>query len=181
MEPDLILLDLNLPDMTGLEALLTIQQITPSVRVLIVSASGDPDIVAAAFENGACGYILKDSSEEEFTKAIEAVLSGRFWCSPQIAGILLTQRTQGHPLLHLTQRERTVLFALARGLSNAEIAQSLHLSKFTVQNYVSIIYQKLGVSDRWKAADIAKRLGAGVPELLWNRGDDQHAFRERND
>jgi DNA-binding NarL/FixJ family response regulator len=163
LKPDLVLLDLHLPDRTGLEVLLSVKEMSPDTRVAIVSATDATERVMAAFENGACGYILKESTEEEFLQAVEAITAGRFWCSPQLAGAALTQKSHGDLLPKFTERERAVFFAMARGLTNTEIADTLCLSKYTVQNYVSTIYNKLGISDRLKVVELARRLtGVGL-------------------
>ncbi|MBC8162938.1 MAG: response regulator transcription factor [Roseiflexaceae bacterium] len=159
---DLVLMDINLPDINGLEVTRRLQALCPQARVLVISMLDD-STVFNALKAGACGYILKGASGEEMLRAIRAAASGESIFSPKIA-----QRIMQHfaiPLAttsfpELTEREREILALLAQGLTNSAIADRLSLSIKTVRNRVSDIFSKLQVSDR--AAAIIKARDAGM-------------------
>ncbi len=157
---DLVLMDINLPDMTGLEVTRHLRVLHPSLRVLVISMLDDATVFNA-LKAGACGYILKGASGEETVRAIRATLGGEAIFSPKIA-----QRLQQHfaaPTsvgLKLTEREGEILALLAQGLTNSAIAERLSLSVKTVRNRVSDIFSKLQVSDR--AAAIIKARETGI-------------------
>jgi DNA-binding NarL/FixJ family response regulator len=166
-QPDLVLMDLKMPGMNGIEATRQIRAKFPEVKVLVLTTYDDDEWVFDAIRAGASGYLLKDTPREEVVKAIRGTVEGKSFVDPAIAGKLMGQvargQTQPSSLLtdKLTEREADVLSLLAKGLSNAEIAGQLHLSEGTVRNHVSAILDKLGVSDRTQAAVIAIRHGLG--------------------
>lgn len=170
--PDLVLMDLKMPQMNGVQATRAIRAQFPAVRILVLTTYDDDAWVLDAVRAGAVGYLLKDTPQERLIKAITDTLQGLSHVDPHVAGKLLSQvaqqperavqarTTPEHTLLsQLSERERDVLRLLATGLSNSEIAQSLALSDGTVKNYVSIIFAKLGVADRTQAAIRAIRAG----------------------
>ncbi len=165
--PDLVLMDLKMPGMNGIEATRQIRAKFPQVKVLVLTTYDDDEWVFDAIRAGASGYLLKDTPREKVVEAIRGTVSGRSFVDPAVAGKLLDQvashQTQPTSLLteKLTEREADVLNLLARGLNNAEIAGQLHLSEGTVRNHVSAILDKLGVSDRTQAAVIAIQHGLG--------------------
>ena len=163
--PDVVLMDLNMPGMNGLQATREIRDRYPQVRVLVLTTYDADEWVFDAIRSGAAGYLLKDTPREGLIDAIEGTAAGRTHVDPAVAGKLLAQVSQTAPLPQstiadeLTRRELDVLRLLGRGLSNADIAQRLYLSEGTVRNYVSEILAKLGVSDRTNAALLALRHG----------------------
>jgi len=162
---DLILMDLKMPIMNGVEATRQIMMKHPAVKVLVLTTYADDERVFDAIQAGASGYLLKDTPREELMKAVRGTAAGKTYVDPSVAGKVLEQvssrQTQPATLItaKLTQREVEVLRLIARGLSNADIADRLFLSDGTVRNHVSAILAKLGVSDRTQAAVIAIQHG----------------------
>jgi two-component system nitrate/nitrite response regulator NarL len=164
--PDLVVMDLSMPGMSGVEATRAITQRFPWVAVLVVTVSVGEGEVLEALEAGAAGYLLKDSEPEEIIRAIEAAMTGDTPLSPRVAG-LVVQRARMAPGAgpapaladELTKRECEVLRLLAEGLDNRQIAEALFLSPTTVKRHVSSIVAKLGVSNRVQAAIWAVRAG----------------------
>jgi DNA-binding NarL/FixJ family response regulator len=164
-QPDLVLMDLKMPGVNGIEATRQIRARFPAVRVLVLTTYDDDEWIFDAIRAGASGYLLKDTPREKVVEAVRGTVQGKSFVDPAVAGKLLDQvasrQTQPSSLLtdKLTGRETEVLRLLAKGLSNAEIAGQLHLSEGTVRNHVSAILDKLGVSDRTQAAVIAIQHG----------------------
>jgi DNA-binding NarL/FixJ family response regulator len=164
-KPDIVLMDLKMPIMNGVEATRQIQAKYPEVKVLVLTTYDDDEWLFDAIQAGASGYILKDTSREEVVKAIRGTVAGKTYVDPSVAGRVLHQassnQTQPATLItsKLTDREIDVLRLIAKGLSNAEISGRLFLSGGTVRNHVSAILSKLGVSDRTQAAVIAIQHG----------------------
>ena len=164
-KPDLILMDLKMPVMNGVEATRQIRAKHPEVKILVLTTYADDEWVFDAIQAGASGYLLKDTPREELIKAVRGTVTGKTYVDPSVAGKVLDQvsshQTQPATLItsKLTEREIEVLSLIARGLSNADIADRLFLSDGTVRNHVSSILAKLGVSDRTQAAVIAIQHG----------------------
>ena len=167
LRPDLVLMDLKMPKMNGIQATKMIREKFPDVRILVLTTYDADDWVINAIRNGAAGYLLKDTPQEELVKAIINTVKGWNPIYPQVAGKILDHVTQQSPppytdqklISQLSEREREVLRLLADGLGNADIAKTLFLSEGTVKNYVSTIFSKLGVTDRTQAAILAIRAG----------------------
>lgn len=164
LQPDLVLMDLKMPDGGGLEAIRHIVQTSPHIRILVVTMFEDDDSIFAAMRAGARGYVLKDSHDADLGRAIRAVGSGEAIFSPALAARMISffsARPALPPLLfpELTESERNVLKLLAQGASNDEIARTLSLSPKSVRNYVSNIFSKLQVADRAQAIVKARRAG----------------------
>jgi DNA-binding NarL/FixJ family response regulator len=167
--PDVVLMDLKMPVVNGVQATRAILEAHPKVRVLVLTTFGADEWVFDAIRSGASGFLLKGTPRAELIAAIKGTAQGGSYVDPNVAGRLLDQiKRQGAPeadsalLAKLSARERDVLRLLARGLSNAEIAGELFLSQGTVRNYVSAILTKLEVSDRTQAAVLALRHGLGT-------------------
>jgi NarL family two-component system response regulator LiaR len=163
--PDLILMDLKMPIMNGVEATRQIKTKYPDVKVLVLTTYADDEWVFDAIQAGASGYLLKDTPREDLMKAVRGTVAGKTYVDPSVAGRVLEQvssrQTQPATLItgKLTEREVEVLRLIAKGLSNTDIADRLFLSDGTVRNHVSAILAKLGVSDRTQAAVIAIQHG----------------------
>ncbi|GAB4580766.1 MAG: response regulator transcription factor [Anaerolineales bacterium] len=165
VRPDLILIDLKMPVMNGIQATLRITQKYPDIRVLVLTTYDDDEWVFDAIRAGAHGYLLKNTPREELVKAIYETMSGKTPVDPGVAGKLFSQ-IQGRNIYpqsalveNLNPRERDVLKLLGKGRSNSEIAEALHLSEGTVKNLVSRILSKLEVEDRTQAALLAVKSG----------------------
>lgn len=164
-QPDLVLMDLQMPEGNGLAATREIGKRSPHIRILMVTLFEDDESVFAALRAGAQGYILKDAEEEEMVRAIRAVGGGEAIFSPAIAARLMdyfatTRRLEPREIFpELTDREREILTLIARGKSNAAIAEQLVITLKTVRNHVSNIYNKLQVADRAQAAIRAREAG----------------------
>ena len=165
LQPDVVLMDLQMPEGGGLAAIRQISQTSPHIRILVVTMFHDDDSVFAAMRAGARGYVLKDMDDEDITRAILAVGSGEAIFSPAIAERMMNFFS-ARPALpaeifpDLTGSERNVLKLMSQGASNEAIAQQLSFSPKTVRNYVSNIFSKLQVADRAQA--IVKAREAGI-------------------
>jgi len=162
LQPDVVLMDLQLPDGSGIQATRTIVETSPAIRVLIVTMFEDDDSVFAALRAGARGYVLKGTDEEDLLRAIRSVAVGEAIFSPTIASRVLTYfgRPAPVPLFPvLTEREREILTLIAKGKNNQTIARDLFLAPKTVANHVSNIFAKLQVADRSEAIIRARDAG----------------------
>jgi len=165
--PDVILLDLKMPGKTGFEAARAISASSPHIHILVVTLFQDDDSIFAALRAGARGYVLKDTSEEDMLRAIQAVASGEAIFSPGVAsriiGFFASSREElpQDVFADLTSREREILELIARGEANTSIAERLSISLKTVRNHVSNIYSKLQVVDRAQAVIRARDAGMG--------------------
>jgi len=165
LQPDVILMDLQMPGINGIEATRQILHTSPHIRILVVTLFEDDASIFSALRAGARGYILKDAQEEEMLRAIRAVGNGEAIFSPAIATRLMDFFAAPRPAVPkeifptLTEREREILQMIARGRTNNDIAKELALSSKTVGNYVSNIFSKLQVADRAHAIIRARDAG----------------------
>ena len=156
LNPDVILMDMSMPEMDGPEAIRLIKQDNPQARILVLTSFGESKRVADAVQAGALGYLLKDSSPDDLLHAIGSVYRGNL-VLPQALAVKLMQAPAAPPAVdQLTEREIDVLRLLAQGQSNQEIGQHLHISTTTVRSHVSNIMMKLGVANRTQAALVAR-------------------------
>lgn len=165
--PDVVLMDIQMPEMNGIEATRRILAEQPDVGVIVVTMYEDDDLVFAAMRAGAKGYILKGAGQEQLMRAVEAVAHGEALYNPRIAQRLLqffqTSRSDlpMNAFPDLTEREREVLDLIARGMDNASIARRLGITGKTARNHVSNVLGKLMVTDRTTAAIKAREAGFG--------------------
>jgi DNA-binding NarL/FixJ family response regulator len=167
--PDLVIVDISMPGLDGIEATRRLQTLAPGPRVLILSIHVDPEYVQAAFAAGACGYLTKTSSPEEIERAVHEVLAGNFYVSPEItrAAILPAARSQESPPPRaagtLTRRELDILHLVAEGLGNEPIAQRLGVGETTVRTHLNSLYRKLRLKNRVELALYAAHAGDVTP------------------
>jgi len=156
--PDVILMDMVMPEMDGATATRIIRQKFPQVKVLVLTSFKESELIKNALEAGAIGYLLKDVSADELARAIRAAHAGRATLSPDAAQSLVVAANQPPvPGLDLTEREREVLALLAAGLNNTQIAGRLMVSSSTIKSHVSNILAKLGAASRTEAVTVALR------------------------
>ncbi len=162
-KPAVVLMDLRMPGLNGIEATRQINAVEPAVGILVLTMFEDDDSVFAAMRAGARGYLLKGSDQEEVTRAIRSIASGEAIFGPAIArrliGYFSSASTEAFP--ELTAREREVLELIAQGRNNQAIAEQLVLSLKTVRNHVSNVFNKLQVTDRAGAIVKAREAGMG--------------------
>jgi len=156
--PDVILMDMVMPDMDGATTTRLIRQKFPKVQVIALTSFKEGKLIKSALEAGAIGYLLKDISAEELAQAIRAAHSGRATLSPEAAQVLVETANQPPaPSFNLTEREGEVLTLMVEGLNNTQIAARLTVSPSTVKSHVSNILSKLGVASRTEAVTLALR------------------------
>lgn len=159
LRPDVVLLDLRMPEADGLAALRGLRERGNLARVLVITSYTDPAAVLPAVRSGAAGYVYKDVDPPALAAAIRAVHAGHVLLNPDVAGLLAAGDTRPPVVARLTAREREVLTEVARGRANREIARALDMSEKTVKTHVSAVLAKLGVADRTQAALLAVRSG----------------------
>jgi two-component system, NarL family, response regulator LiaR len=158
VQPDVVLMDMVMPDMDGASATSAIRQRFPMVQVIALTSFKEGDLVKKALEAGAIGYLLKDVSADELVRAIRAAHAGRATLSPDAAQALVENANQPPaPGLDLTEREHEVLTLMVEGLNNTQIAGRLSVSPSTIKSHVSNILSKLNVTSRTEAVTLALR------------------------
>lgn len=158
VQPDIVLMDMVMPDMDGAEVTQQIRQNIPNVQVIVLSSFKEGKLIKKALEAGAIGYLLKDISADELARAIRSAHVGRVTLSPEVAQSLVKNASlPPDPGLDLTEREREVLALMVEGLSNTQIATKLGVSTSTIKSHVSNVLSKLGVGSRTEAVTLALR------------------------
>jgi NarL family two-component system response regulator LiaR len=157
IEPDVVLMDMVMPDMDGAEATRLIRQQNPGIQVIALTSFQEEDLIERALQAGAIGYLLKNVSADDLSQAIREAHAGRSTLAPEATEVLIqaTRKKVSQADYGLTEREREVLALMAEGLSNAEIAERLVISVATAKFHVHGILTKLGVSSRTEAATLA--------------------------
>ena len=165
LAPDIVLMDIRMPEMDGVEATKLITAEIPATRVIVVTTFDDDELIIKALKAGAKTYLLKDLPSEKLLSVIRATYKGDIVLQPEIAAMLVERasadeaadadRVAEHQTAALTAREKEILSLMAEGLNNSDIAARLYLSEGTVKNQVSVIYGKLGTSDRTQAVLLA--------------------------
>jgi len=170
LEPDVVLMDVHMPVMDGVEATERLVRERPGIKILILSTYDEDEYVRKALGHGASGYLLKDISPTELIASIRALKSGAVQISPQLIsklmqGLAAEEPTQVRSLAEklewfesLTRREREVFTLIATGYDNSQIAQALCIAEHTVRNHVSMIYSKLDVQDRFQIIQMANKI-----------------------
>ncbi|AZN41693.1 response regulator [Paenibacillus albus] len=171
LQPDIVLMDLNMPVLNGIEAAKRLKSSHPDIKVIVLTSFSDQDHVLPAIRAGARGYLLKDVEPDELAQAIRRVFQGQVELHPSVTGQLMdimaapdlafsqSASPAVDPFAELTKREREVLLLITRGRSNKEIGDSLSITEKTVKTHVSHLLDKLGLADRTQAAIFAVKQG----------------------
>ncbi len=155
-EPDVILMDLLMPDMDGIQTIQEVHRAHPNIQIIALTSYGQEELVKQALQAGVISYLFKNISASELAEAIRAAKAGKPTLAPEATRILINSSMRPVPLGHdLTQRELEVLTLMVEGLSNPEIASRLAVTRATVKNHISSILSKLGASSRTQAATLA--------------------------
>jgi DNA-binding NarL/FixJ family response regulator len=160
-KPDIVLLDINLPDTSGIKLIKDIKKRSKTIKVMMLTVHNEVEYLVDSLDGGADGYILKDSGAEELIKAIKFIYNGERYIEPSLIpslnARLVQLETETDMVKSLTKREIQILSLLVSGKSNLDISETLKLSEQTIKNHVTALYKKIGVKDRTQAAVFAIR------------------------
>jgi two-component system, NarL family, response regulator DegU len=164
LTPDVVLMDVSMPEMDGVEACRQVRAAVPGTKIVMLTMHADQDVLANAIRAGACGYLVKDCSTEEIADAVRMASNGDTALSPQLAASMLDEvrKLDQAPTREervVTKREEEVLQLIADGCSTSEVAEQMYISQKTVKNHLASIYQKLDARDRTQAVLQAVRMG----------------------
>ncbi len=158
--PDVLLLDLSMPDLDGIGVTRRVGDVAPATRVVLFTSFSDREGIVGALDAGAIGYLLKDAEPDEIHAALRAAARGEAPLAPKAAAVLLSTRSERTPgEIELTPRERDVLSLVIDGYANKQIARRLGITEKTVKGHLTNLFQRIGVSDRTQAALWAERTG----------------------
>ncbi len=161
MRPDVVLLDINLPDINGIKVLKEIKKKSKKIKVLMLTVHNEPEYLLDAIDNEADGYLLKDSGSEDLIRAVKAVYHGEQYIDtslvPMLNARLIQRENDSDMVKDITKRERQILIAIAEGKNNLAIGKEFNISEQTVKNHISNLFKKIGVKDRTQAAVFAIR------------------------
>lgn len=157
LQPDVLLMDMSMPEMDGVEATRQVAMVSPGTRVVVFTSFSDPERILDALDAGAIGYLLKDAEPEELIEGIRAAVRGESPLAPKAASAVIAARTKVKP--ELSERESEVLVLIAAGMTNKEIARRMGIAEKTVKAHLTNIFQRIGVRDRTQAALWAERNG----------------------
>jgi len=160
-DPDVVLMDLSMPGVDGIEATRRLMAERPESRVVVLTSFSDRERILDALDAGAVGYLLKDAEPDELLRGIAAATRGESPLAPKAARAVLTARAESRPAAELTAREQEVLGLLAEGLANKQIARRLGIAEKTVKTHLTSVFQSIGVTDRTQAALWARNHGFG--------------------
>jgi DNA-binding NarL/FixJ family response regulator len=158
-DPDVVLMDLEMPVLDGIEATRRIRAAQPGVAIVVLTSFSDRERILSALDAGAAGYLLKDAEPDAIARALEAAARGEAPLDPKAARALLSARRSASPAEGLSDREREVLAMVAEGLQNKLIAQRMGISEKTVKAHLTSVFRQIGVTDRTQAALWAQRHG----------------------
>ncbi len=158
--PDVLLLDLSMPDIDGIEVTRRLRDASPDTKVVVFTSFSDRERIVQALDAGAVGYLLKDAEPDELHAAVQAASRGEAPLTPRAAAVLLAHRRERPAEIELTPREREVLGLVVDGLANKQIARRMGISEKTVKGHLTNLFQRIGVADRTQAALWAERTGA---------------------
>jgi len=160
-DPDVVLMDLSMPGVDGIEATRRLMAERPESRVVVLTSFSDRERILDALDAGAVGYLLKDAEPDELLRGIAAAARGESPLAPKAAKAVLTARAESRPAAELTAREQEILGLLAEGLANKQIARRLGIAEKTVKTHLTSVFQSIGVTDRTQAALWARNHGFG--------------------
>ena len=153
LKPDIVIMDLMMPELSGAAATQRIHDADPAIRIMILTTFGTSAEMAQAIANGAVGALMKDTATDDLVSAIRAIVAGKRVIPARLQKLV----AEDNPLFSLSDRQLEILTSVARGLSNAEIARQFNLSEITIKKHLSAIFEHLGVSNRTEAAALALR------------------------
>ncbi|HEY8000724.1 MAG TPA: response regulator transcription factor [Solirubrobacterales bacterium] len=160
-DPDVILMDLSMPNVDGIEATRRIRERDPEARIVILTSFSDRERILEAIDAGAIGYLLKDAEPDELFRGVRAAAAGESPLAAKVARTMLGERERGGSTAELSGREREVLALVASGLANKQIARRLEISEKTVKSHLTSVYREIGVNTRTEAALWARDHGIG--------------------